>query len=153
MTENVIIIGAGSTPCPAVTSRLSSAKASPSPPGRPPSPQTASSSPFSRNWGWLKTQICPHRPPAELGRARCSLTQCAAGLPQPESLLSHRTAGSGALLSLGRTRWRRFSPTSRKRHDVHTHYFRDSALRHMLDELAYPVMAGQNTLGMACQQL
>ncbi|MBN1668217.1 MAG: NAD(P)/FAD-dependent oxidoreductase [Anaerolineales bacterium] len=31
---------------------------------------------------------------------------------------------------------------------LHQRYFRDPALRHMLDELAYPVMPAQNTLGM-----
>jgi len=31
---------------------------------------------------------------------------------------------------------------------LHQRYFRDPALRHMLDELAYPIMPAQNTLGM-----
>ena len=49
--------------------------------------------------------------------------------------------------------WASWVANGQTNRSLNTHYFRDSALRHMLDELAYPVMAGQNTLGMACQQL
>ena len=44
--------------------------------------------------------------------------------------------------------WASWVANGQTNRSLHTHYFRDSTLRHMLDELAYPVMAGQNTLGM-----
>ncbi|MFO7583775.1 MAG: NAD(P)/FAD-dependent oxidoreductase [Anaerolineales bacterium] len=44
--------------------------------------------------------------------------------------------------------WAAFKTRGQTNRSLHQRYFRDSALRHMLDELAYPVMPAQNTLGM-----
>jgi prolycopene isomerase len=44
--------------------------------------------------------------------------------------------------------WASWMARGQTNRSLHNRYFANPALRHMLDELAYPVMAAQNTLGM-----
>jgi prolycopene isomerase len=44
--------------------------------------------------------------------------------------------------------WASLVARGQTNHSMHARHFNDPALRHMLDELAYPVMPAQNTLGM-----
>lgn len=44
--------------------------------------------------------------------------------------------------------WAALAARGQTNRSLHQRYFSDPALRHMLDELAYPVMPAQNTLGM-----